>query len=105
MFFIDFICSLTMSSILLISVLNTTQNRYNMKNQEKFLGKKILCTLFGHHFIVSREVTEHFKEYKCTCCDLELTNDLRGHKTFLTPELKSINETLFYVNKRRHLLI
>lgn len=76
-----------------------------MKSKEVFLGKKIFCSFFGHHFVVTRDVTEHFKEYKCTCCNLELTNDLKGHKTFLTPELKSINETLFTINKKRHLLV
>jgi len=34
-----------------------------------------------------------------------LTNDLKGHKTFLTPELKDINETLNSLYKKRHFSI
>ena len=70
---------------------------------EKFLSKKILCTLFGHKIITTRNVTNHFKEFKCTVCQLELTNDEKGRKTYLTPELKEINETLLgFYNKRIH---
>jgi hypothetical protein len=39
-------------------------------------------------------ITNHFKEYECTVCALELTNDEKGNKTYLTPELKEINDTL-----------
>ncbi len=70
--------------------------------REKFLNKKILCTLFGHKFITSRKVTEHFKELECTVCHLELTNDEKGHKKFLTPELKTINESLLYLYNKKH---
>lgn len=71
--------------------------------KEKFLSKKILCSLFGHKIITTRNVTNHFKEFKCTVCQLELTNDEKGEKTFLTPELKEINETLIgFYNKRIH---
>ena len=48
-----------------------------------FLSKKILCILFGHKIITTRNVTDHFKEFKCTVCELELTNDEKGKKTFL----------------------
>jgi len=71
--------------------------------KEKFLGKKLLCSIFGHKIITTRNVTNHFKEFKCTVCNLELTNDEKGKKTFLTPELKEINETLIgFYNKRIH---
>ena len=71
--------------------------------KEQFLGKKLLCSIFGHKIITTRNVTNHFKEFKCTVCNLELTNDEKGKKTFLTPELKEINETLIgFYNKRIH---
>ena len=71
--------------------------------KEKLLSKKILCSLFGHKIITTRNVTNHFKEFKCTVCQLELTNDEKGRKTFLTPQLKEINETLIgFYNKRIH---
>lgn len=74
-----------------------------IKIKEKLLSKKILCSLFGHKIITTRNITNHFKEFKCTVCQLELTNDEKGRKTFLTPELKEINETLIgFYNKRIH---
>ncbi|WP_074722924.1 hypothetical protein [Flavobacterium frigoris] len=62
--------------------------------KENFLSKKLYCSLFGHRIITTRNITNHFKEYKCTVCELELTNDEKGKKTYLTPELKDINNTL-----------
>ncbi len=70
--------------------------------KENLLTKKILCCIFGHHFVISRNVTPHFKEFECTNCHLELTNDEKGFRTFLTPELRDINETLMSLYKRRH---
>lgn len=70
--------------------------------KEKFLTKKILCSLFGHKFIITRNVTGHFKEFECTQCHLELTNDEKGRKTFLTPELREVNETLIHFYQKRH---
>ncbi|WP_269227603.1 hypothetical protein [Flavobacterium eburneipallidum] len=52
--------------------------------------------------ITSRNITNHFKEYKCSVCGLELTDDTKGHKTFLTPELKDINETLINLYQKKH---
>lgn len=73
--------------------------------KQKFLTRKIFCSLFGHKFIITRTITNHFKEFKCTVCELELTNDDKGEKTFLTPELKEINETLIcFHNKKFHLV-
>jgi hypothetical protein len=71
--------------------------------KKRILPRKILCSFFGHKYITTRNVTDHFKEFKCTVCHLELTNDLKGQKTFLSPQLKDINETLITLNKRRHL--
>jgi hypothetical protein len=65
-----------------------------IKIQKKLLSKKIVCFLFGHRIITTRNITNHFKEYKCTICNLELTNDEKGNKTFLTPKLKGINNAL-----------
>ena len=66
---------------------------------------KMWCLLFGHRFYTTRKVTDHFKEYKCSHCHLELTNDEQGHKIFLTPELKDINETLVNFYQRKHHLV
>jgi len=75
-------------------------NTFNLK--EVNLSSKILCSLFGHKITTTRKVTNYFKEYKCSICGLEMTNDVHGHKIFLTPELKNINEVLnrLYIKKQ-----
>ncbi len=77
----------------------------NSKNKTASFGNKVWCIFFGHHFITSRNVTNHFKEFKCKHCQLEVTNDEKGHKTNLTPELRDINETLFHFYQKRHHLV
>jgi hypothetical protein len=69
----------------------------------KFTDKKTSCSIFGHKIVTVRNVTGHFKEYKCTVCQVELTNDLQDRKMFLTPELKEINDTLQAHYKRKQL--
>jgi hypothetical protein len=70
----------------------------------KFISKKTICSIFGHKIVTIRKVTNHFMEYECTCCKIELTNDLEDRKTFLTPELKEINEILLDHYKKRRML-
>lgn len=72
--------------------------------KELLSSKKIFCLAMGHKYIPSRKITDHIHEYKCSVCELEFTNDDLGNKTFLTPELRDINETLiaFYKKKLQH---
>ena len=58
--------------------------------REQIFSSKILCSFFGHKITTTRNVTNHFKEYKCSVCGLELTNDLKGHKTNLWKKLINI---------------
>lgn len=100
-YLIDYILHLIYLDIHLISqskrpIMSTTKIR------EINLSRKILRSFFGHKTFKTRNVTNHFKEYKCSVCGLELTNDLKGHKAFLTPELKEINETLISLHQKRH---
>lgn len=68
----------------------------------QFTDRKTACSIFGHKIVTIKNVTGHFKEYKCTVCQLELTNDLQDRKMFLTPKLKEINETLSkHYNRKR----
>jgi hypothetical protein len=69
----------------------------------QFVNKKTVCYVFGHKIVTVRNVTNHFKEYKCTCCNVELTNDLQNKKSILTPQLREINETLLNHFNRKHL--
>ena len=77
----------------------------NSETKYVFDVKKLWCSFFGHRFVTTRNVTNHFKEYKCSKCNLELTNDDKGRKTFLTPELKDINATLELFYQKRHHLV
>lgn len=68
-------------------------------------GGRVWCNLFGHHFETSRNITNHFKEYKCAVCQMELTNDEHGHKISLTPQHRIINDTLIHFYQKRHPLV
>ena len=105
MYFIDFICYFIDNYLRLFSESNKSLIMNAIQLKEKFQTKKILCSIFGHKLVTTRNVTAHFKEYKCTSCQLELTNDDKGMKTFLTPELRDVNETLMNFYQRRHHII
>lgn len=55
---------------------------------------KMYCTLFGHEYEVSKNVTSHVKEYTCKYCKKELTTDSNGNLTELTPKFREINAIL-----------
>ncbi|MEO1030780.1 DUF1660 family phage protein [Winogradskyella sp.] len=63
--------------------------------------KNIYCSLFGHDYKVSKVVTYHVKEYKCTRCSSEMTIDGNGQFTPLTPKRKEINSVLNRVHLKR----
>lgn len=66
---------------------------------------KLYCDFFGHNYKVSKKVTNHVKEYTCTCCKKQLTTDSNGRLTELTPKFQDINEALerVYNNKMMRL--
>ncbi|MBC2838366.1 hypothetical protein [Robiginitalea sp. SC105] len=64
--------------------------------------KKLFCTIFGHHFSVSKKVTSHIKEYSCVHCGKQVTTDVSGNLSNLTPELREINQTLELIYQKRH---
>lgn len=68
-------------------------------------GKKFssfFCNLFGHHYVVSKKVTEHIKEYKCVHCQKQVTTDVSGKLSELTPQMQDINSTLADMYQKRH---
>lgn len=76
-----------------------------MKNTITPDGNKIagiFCNFFGHHYVVSKKVTEHIKEYKCIHCQKQVTTDERGKLSPLTPKLREINKTLEDMYHRRN---
>ncbi|WP_179344494.1 hypothetical protein [Winogradskyella ursingii] len=63
--------------------------------------KSIHCSLFGHDYQVSKNVTYHVKEYRCKHCKSELTTDGNGKAIPLTPKYKEINSVLNRIHKKR----
>ena len=71
---------------------------------QKIFGRDNICSLFGHQYVTTKKVNEHFNEYECSVCHLKATNDPKGQKITMTTRLKDINETLFYLNLKRQFL-
>ncbi|WP_052461148.1 hypothetical protein [Psychroserpens mesophilus] len=63
--------------------------------------KSIYCSFFGHQFKVSKKVTYHVKEYKCTHCSAQMTTNGKGGLTPLTPKFKEINSVLERIHNNR----
>ncbi|GAB5564867.1 MAG: hypothetical protein Wins2KO_19300 [Winogradskyella sp.] len=63
--------------------------------------KNVVCSLIGHDFKVSKEITYHIKEYKCKRCGEEMTIDANGEFVPLTAKLKEINRVLNNVHEKR----
>ncbi|WP_159777584.1 hypothetical protein [Flavobacterium sp. 9AF] len=74
----------------------------NALQKSNLIIKNLRCKVFGHKLITTKDITPYIKEYKCKCCGLELTNNYRGVKSILTPELKDVNITVMDFYHRRH---
>lgn len=62
----------------------------------------IVCQLFGHHYKISKRVTEHIKEYTCVNCKKQVTTDEHGKLSELTPKMREINKTLEEMYQKRN---
>ena len=63
----------------------------------------VICTTFGHDYIVTRKVTDHINEYKCTHCGREVTNNYNGKVELLTHKIKQVNTNLAtFIRKKRN---
>ena len=47
-------------------------------------------------------MTSHIKEYKCVHCGKQVTTDVSGNLSVLTPELREINDTLEFIYQKKH---
>ena len=75
-----------------------------MKKRRSPDGNKVtgfLCSVFGHHYVVSKEITRHIKEYECVYCGKQVTTDGSGTLTTLTKKNKRINRELMEIQKKR----
>ncbi|KPM31052.1 Hypothetical protein I595_3031 [Croceitalea dokdonensis DOKDO 023] len=62
----------------------------------------LFCNFFGHHFVVSKRVTEHINEYRCIHCQKQVSTDERGKLSTLTPQIQEINNTLEDMYQKRN---
>lgn len=62
---------------------------------------RLLCSLTGHKYRLSKQVTHHIREYKCSHCGQEVTTHTNGRLQKMTPLLKDINSTLAYVHAKK----
>ncbi|QDO93440.1 hypothetical protein FNB79_05420 [Formosa sediminum] len=62
--------------------------------KKKGVFPKMYCSLFGHNYEITKQVTHHVKEYKCKHCNRELTTYSNGNLIELTPKFKEINSIL-----------
>lgn len=60
-----------------------------------------ICAIFDHRFKVSQNITEHIKEYRCTCCGEEMTDTAQGFMAKLTPKFRETNAFLANYYQRR----
>ncbi|OIQ27771.1 MAG: hypothetical protein BM564_11880 [Bacteroidetes bacterium MedPE-SWsnd-G2] len=63
--------------------------------------KNMYCSLFGHDFQISKKVTQHVREFKCTHCNAQMTTNGQGKLIPLTPKFQEINAVLEQINKKR----
>ncbi|MBQ0733782.1 hypothetical protein [Aquimarina celericrescens] len=66
-----------------------------------FSFSKIYCSLFGHDYVLSKNVTHHIKEYSCSHCREQATTNSRGRLEIMTPKLKEINDALASVHAKK----
>ena len=58
------------------------------------LVNKVLCTIFGHHYALSKNIMSNIKEYDCLHCGKQVTTDANGKLRLLTNDRKQINQAL-----------
>ena len=61
----------------------------------------IHCSFFGHAYIVSKEVTQHVKEYQCKHCKKQMTTSGNGNLIPLTPKFQEINSVLKMIYNKK----
>ncbi len=63
--------------------------------------RELHCLLFGHRLKISKHVTEHIKEYQCTCCKEKFTTSPTGNIISLTESRERVNLTLQNIHGRK----
>lgn len=63
--------------------------------------KHMHCTIFGHDYVVTENITSFVKEYKCKNCQKQVTTDVNGCLIPLTPKFKEINSVLKRIHAKK----
>jgi DNA-directed RNA polymerase subunit RPC12/RpoP len=66
-----------------------------------FSPHKWICSFVGHRLQVSKNITDHIKEYKCERCGHEMTDTANGFLDNLTPKFRETNAFLAKIHERR----
>ncbi len=74
--------------------------------KQLFTFSGLLCSTLGHDYVVTRKITNHINEYKCTNCGKEVTDNFSGRLESLTYKTKELNTSLahFFQKKMRRKL-
>ena len=70
-------------------------------SSSSFHISKIYCTLFGHNYKASKQITHYIKEYTCSHCGAQATTNSKGKLELMTPKLKEINDLLASVHAKK----
>ena len=70
--------------------------------QESSFTGKLLCSLFGHKFRPVKSTITH-REFECTVCKLQATNDLDAESVSLKDEFREIHNALLSAHRNRRL--
>lgn len=75
----------------------------NASPKKHFMLSSVVCITFGHDYIITRKVTNHINEYKCSHCGREVAENDNGFLEPLTQKLKNTNSNLavFFQKKNR----
>lgn len=66
----------------------------NTTTKKPFRISGLMCLTLGHDYMVTRQVSEHIKEYKCSHCGKEVAENDLGQIEELTMNIKRANNSL-----------
>ena len=69
--------------------------------KRSFSFSSIVCSVLGHDYVISRKITDHISEYKCTHCGKEVTENYSGRLENLTFKTKKVNNSLALFHEKK----
>ncbi len=66
-----------------------------------FKFNQMICGILGHDLRISKNITNHIREYKCSRCGEEMTDSANGLLEKLTPRFRETNAFLAKIHERR----